>query len=93
MSPNHRLFAEFLGRGSEKNSGGVECDNGTDPDRHVTVGDIRLQNLDSHRSTLVSPLENLRKFAAIHRDRHGFIVAIRDLGRFWDALVTVTQFA
>ena len=63
----------------------------TDPAPHFMVVDSRMQNLDSHRATPVSPFEHRRHPTVIHRECRGFIVEIHDLGRSRDILVMVTQ--
>ena len=92
LSPNGSLFAESLGRKSEEMARWVKYDDRTDPAPPFTGGKIWNRNVDSHRTTLVSPFVHPHGCPAVLRGHPGF-VAVRDFGGFRDIIVLVTQLA
>ena len=89
VSPNDSLFAEFLGRGSEKIFGRVKHDDGTDL---APPGYILPRLVDSHRMTLVRPSTGVGGFRDVWKGRRIEVaVPVRDFDGFRDILVMVTQ--
>jgi len=70
VSPDHRLFAEFLGRGSGKSAGGSDITRTLNSDGCFTVVGIELHNLDGHWTLLIAPFEHGRGLSAVHWVRH-----------------------
>ena len=91
VSPDHRLFAEPLNRRSGKSPVGIRSKD-TNPDDYFAIIGIELHDLDSHRTPLVIAFEHDRKLSPVYRVRQRAFIAVHNLGRFRDILVTITQF-